>query len=451
MSRDTQTLTHRTPAFVWGYNNTGGLGLGHTARAYQPVPTSLPPDVVDVQGGVEFTVALTRAGEVHTWGGNEAGQLGTPDVRTRRTPARLELPGGARARAIAVGTDHVLVLTRSGNLLAWGSNHWGQLGDGTTEDRHQPVRIRTREIASIAAGNAISVAVTRRGDVLTWGRNNHGQLAQSSEAEREVHTPTAARLPRGTQVRAVDAGRHHLVVLTETGRLLSFGLDGFGHAAPSELHLKSAWGRVRSISAGDEFTLALTNRHVLLGWGQNLNGQLGQGDTLARVHPTAITLPRADGHVIDLQAGARSATVLTSAHEVFTWGETRMGQGGNGQADDNQLKPRRVASLRQERVRSLHGGAHHTVLTAKHGSAVGLLVTPAVATARPGQAVSYRVHEVDKFGTDLGPTHHRVSLQIVDGEAVGRTVRAHTLGTHRVTARADKLTGTASLLIKKDQ
>lgn len=365
MSRDTHTGTGSTPAFAWGYNNTGGLGLGHAARAHQPVRTSLPPGVIDVQGGVEFTVALTRSGEVYSWGGNQAGQLGTPGVRTRRTPAQVRLPGGVRAQAIAVGTDHVLVLTRRGRLVAWGSNHWGQLGDGTTEDRYDPVRIKSDEISSIAAGNGITVAVTKDGDVLSWGRNNRGQLALTGS---EVHRPTAASLPRGTRVRTLDAGRHHLVVVSKDGHVLTFGSDALGQPAPIELEIRSAWGRVRKISAGDEFTLALTSRHLLLAWGQNGHGELGVGDTHPRVQPIVVELPDAKGRVIDIQAGARSATVLTSAGEVYTWGETRMGQGGHGKEVDNQLRPRRIASLRNEPIRQLYGGAHHTVLTARPSS-----------------------------------------------------------------------------------
>lgn len=72
-----ETLIHprRAAAFVWGYDNAGGLGLGHPARAYQPVPAPLPGGTPGVQGG-EFTVARTSSGELYAWGGNMYGQLG---------------------------------------------------------------------------------------------------------------------------------------------------------------------------------------------------------------------------------------------------------------------------------------------------------------------------------------------------------------------------------------
>ena len=87
---------HRAAAFVWGYNNSGGLGLGHSARAYQPVPAQLPDGTADVQGGGEFTVARTSDGELYAWGGNAFGQLGDHTTKTRPGWARVPLPKSTR-------------------------------------------------------------------------------------------------------------------------------------------------------------------------------------------------------------------------------------------------------------------------------------------------------------------------------------------------------------------
>ena len=81
-----------TPAFVWGYNNRGGLGLGHTAQVRRPVATMLPAGTVDVQGGINFTVALTES--------RAAVRLGRQSVRAagrRDDRAALGAGGGAAA------------------------------------------------------------------------------------------------------------------------------------------------------------------------------------------------------------------------------------------------------------------------------------------------------------------------------------------------------------------
>lgn len=447
---DTVVHDRRTPAVVWGYNGTGGLGLGHTATAYRPVRTTVPAGLADLQGGVEFSVALTRGGDVLSWGGNQSGQLAAPGLRGRREPDRVKLSARVQAQAIAAGSDHVLVLGHDRQLLAWGSNHWGQLGDGTTTDRHEPVRLRTKPLTAIAAGNGISVAITADGELLAWGRNTRGQLGLPGATGRkpEVHRPAAVQLPRGTTVKAVDAGRHHVVVLTTAGRVLQFGSDAFGQPAAAQPRLRASWGRVIAISAGDEFTVALTDRRVLLTWGQNGNGQLGLGDTRSRVHPSVVQLPTTRGHVTDILAGARSATVVTSAREVYSWGEARHGQGGGGKVSDDQLKPQLVTRLTRK-VTGLYGGAHHTVITTMAGTAVALRLRPEVTTVRPGQPVTYRIHEVDAFGTDLGVTRRRVHLQLSRGEVSGRSVRSRIPGTHRVVAVAGRLRGTAILVVKK--
>ena len=72
-----------TRGYSWGYNNAAGLGIGNVARALHPVPVELPAGTIDVQGGTDFTVALTSAGQVWAWGGNRYGQLGDGGAQVR--------------------------------------------------------------------------------------------------------------------------------------------------------------------------------------------------------------------------------------------------------------------------------------------------------------------------------------------------------------------------------
>jgi alpha-tubulin suppressor-like RCC1 family protein len=116
----TEILTRppHTAAFAWGYNGSGGLGLGHAARAYQPVPARLPEGTADVQGGGEFTVARTFSGELYAAGGNVYGQLGDGTGETRLAWDRVPLPRGTVITSVQAGTDHVLALTERGEVYA---------------------------------------------------------------------------------------------------------------------------------------------------------------------------------------------------------------------------------------------------------------------------------------------------------------------------------------------
>jgi alpha-tubulin suppressor-like RCC1 family protein len=342
----------RVPAYVWGNNTSGGLGLGHTARVSDPVPTTLPEGTVDVRGGVDFTVARTASGTVYAWGGNESGQLGDGTTDPRRSPAPVALPGDAPAVMIAVGADHVLALTAAGDVLAWGGNSRGQVGDGSGADRLTPQVVHAGGIVSVGAGAGVSAAVTREAGLLTWGRNDSGQLAVPGAADLAV--PTRAVLPPATVVAAVAAGRRHLVVRTRSGQVLMFGVDAHGDPVRGEVGLQQDWGPVRALRAGDDFTLALTTRGVLLAWGANGSGQLGVGDRDDRLAPAVVRIPQPHGPVTDLHAGARSAVAVTDGSAVYAWGEV---------AAEAVLTPRRVPTGDGVVVTGLHGGAHHTVLT----------------------------------------------------------------------------------------
>ena len=353
---------HRASAFVWGYNNSGGLGLGHSARAYLPVPAQLPGGTAGVQGGGEFTVARTASGELYAWGGNMFGQLGDGTTKTRLAWARVPLPGGTVISGVQAGTDHVLALTERGEVYAWGRNHRGQVGCGSTEHQLAPYRVIDGGVTALGAGNAVSAAITREGQLLTWGRNGANQVAAG--ATEDVTTPAAALLPEGVRAVAVDAGYHHIVVLTGAGEVLTFGADPRGRPLPSGVTLRHSWGQVRAVRAGDSFTLALTSRGLLLGWGANSAGQLGVGDQEDRAAPTVVTFPGSAGTVTDFWAGDHSAAALTSNREVYTWGETRFGQGGTGRTDRPQTRPARVTALDGAHLTRVHGGANHVIVTA---------------------------------------------------------------------------------------
>src|ERR1700744_2610828 len=109
MTRDETAST--TNGLAGGHNNLGGLGTGHTAQARKPTHAPVvPAGTVDLQGGTDFTVALTDSGDVFSWGGNARGQLGAGRWRSGRSARQVELP---KIAAISVGAGHVLAATRT--------------------------------------------------------------------------------------------------------------------------------------------------------------------------------------------------------------------------------------------------------------------------------------------------------------------------------------------------
>ncbi len=155
--------------FAWGSNIYGQIGDGTTMPRLTPVRVKLPAGVkvTALREGGQFTLALTTKGQVLAWGDNFDGELGDGTGLNRALPVRVQLPKGVTVTAISAGADSALALTRSGRVLSWGANLVGQLGTGTTPAfRFVPgyVRIpRHTKITSIAAGNGTGYAVTSAG------------------------------------------------------------------------------------------------------------------------------------------------------------------------------------------------------------------------------------------------------------------------------------------------
>lgn len=153
---------------VWacGDGDYGKLGLGNTTRVL--VPTKVEAlegiPVKKVLCGAQFSVALTKDGRVFTWGQDRL--VGQPDARSRNHMRPQQVPALTShfIEEIAVGVDHTLALTSSGDIWAWGNNSDGQLGLGHT---NSPVRepqmvpgLMGKDIRQISAGKSHSAAWT---------------------------------------------------------------------------------------------------------------------------------------------------------------------------------------------------------------------------------------------------------------------------------------------------
>ena len=195
--------------------------------------------VTQVAAGEIHSLALTSTGQLYAFGQNRFGQLGNAtNDKTEEpnpTPTLVSLPGASGpAVQIAAGSFHSLALTSTGELYAFGDNAFGQLGtttnNKTTEPNPGPVLVTlpgaTGPVTQIAAGAYHSLALTSTGQVFAFGSNEFGQLgnATNDKTAEPNPTPTLVMLP-GASGPAVQiaAGGDHSLVLTSTGQLYAFG------------------------------------------------------------------------------------------------------------------------------------------------------------------------------------------------------------------------------------
>ncbi len=254
--------------------------------------------------------------------------MGDGTNTNRSTPVTVNLPPGTEVTAIAGGDDHSLALTSADTVLAWGENNDGELGDGTTTDRSTPITVNLPAgvaVTAIAAHGDHNLALTSTDTMLAWGANFGGQLGDGTTTSKS--TPVNVNLPAGVTITAIAAGDEHSLALTSTGTVLAWG-DNFdgqlgdgtntNRSTPVDVNLPTGV-TVTAITGGNLHSLAVTSTGTVLAWGENSSGQLGDGTTTNSSTPVNVDLPPAttitavaagDAHSLALTAPPTSTTTL---------------------------------------------------------------------------------------------------------------------------------------------
>lgn len=171
-------LTKEGKLYSWGSNSAGQLGLGHLKGVTTPEPITLPIKINSIATGSTHVLAVSSEGKVYGWGSNHFGQLGSKALPYIDSPKLIAFP--EKITAVAAGMHYSLALSISGKVYAWGWNGFGQLGLGDLKARNTPTRIPNLSgVRSIAAGEAHSLA-TSKDQLLGWGSNESGQLGNAA-------------------------------------------------------------------------------------------------------------------------------------------------------------------------------------------------------------------------------------------------------------------------------
>ena len=324
----------------WGDNRSGQLGDGSIK------PRTLPVRVKNLESGViavaatssSRTCALRANGEVLCWGDNSDGQLGDGTTMSRRVPTRVEgLGPGSGVTAIALGGGHACALKSSGAVLCWGSDEFGQIGDGSSRGTRPVTPVAGfgagSGVAAIAAGESHTCAVKFDQSVYCWGRNDDGgQLGDGTTMSRNVPVPVKT-LGVGSGVVSVSTGALHTCATRNDGAVLCWGWNGDGQLGDGStvqrlvpgFTLRTGIG-VSQVNAGFKHTCARVENDAFC-WGDNIWGQIGDGTRTERFFPTLVDL---SASIDSIAVGSFHSCARKITGAITCWGANHEGQLGAG-------------------------------------------------------------------------------------------------------------------------
>ena len=349
--------------WTWGDNWVGQLGLGTWDAYYkEPIRIITTPDLTwatvsaggyweahyanywDPYNHYYYTIALTTDGALWAWGDNRDGQLGIGNDQPQVTTHPHPIPGDNDWATISAHT-HTVALKTNGTLWAWGDNRDGQLGDGTHTSTNAPIPIGTDTTwKTVTAGFSCTMAIKTNGTLWAWGNNWAGQLGIGSRTS----TNEPAQVGRDTDWLTVAPGFAHTVAIKTNGTLWAWGNNrcgAFGDGtltstnAPRQIGTDQDWVAVAAGGEDDldgeyngegirNYTVALKADGTLWAWGDNFDGQLGDGTTEDHIEPEQEFWKDTDWTGIS----TTSIFVMASKTDgsLWAWGGNYEGQLGDG-------------------------------------------------------------------------------------------------------------------------
>jgi alpha-tubulin suppressor-like RCC1 family protein len=324
---------------------------------------------VEVAAGCGHTCATKQDGTVWCWGVNQFGQLGIGTTETHASP--VQVTGlGMPAVDITAGCGHTCARTVDGMVWCWGDNRSGQLGGGSVNPQApSPARVKTLEggVAMVKAGSDHTCALKQDGTVWCWGRDV-GDGATSGEGciEGACDTTPAEITSLGTTVAEVSSGSYHTCARKQDGTLWCWGDNGcwqLGQGATVQLNIPvpaqvSALGAtVAQVGAGRGHTCARKQDGTLWCWGNDEDGQLGNGETPWEWVPAPTQVEALGATVIDISIGLDHSCARIEDGTLWCWGNNWYGQIGTGSMEPVDPLPVEVKAMGTQTVRIATGGA----------------------------------------------------------------------------------------------
>ncbi|KAH0501347.1 E3 ubiquitin-protein ligase HERC2 [Microtus ochrogaster] len=262
-------LSSEGEVYSWGEAEDGKLGHGNRSPCDRPrvIESLRGIEVVDVAAGGAHSACVTAAGDLYTWGKGRYGRLGHSDSEDQLKPKLVEALQGHRVIDIACGSGdaQTLCLTDDDTVWSWGDGDYGKLGRGGSDGCKVPMKIDSLTglgVVKVECGSQFSVALTKSGAVYTWGKGDYHRLGHGSDDH--VRRPRQVQGLQGKKVIAIATGSLHCVCCTEDGEVYTWGDndegqlgDGTTNAIQRPRLVAALQGKkVNRVACGSAHTLA---------------------------------------------------------------------------------------------------------------------------------------------------------------------------------------------------
>jgi len=280
------------------------------------------------------------------------------------------------ASAISAGGFHSCALV-GGQVECWGYNNYGQVGDGTTTQRNNPVLLANpTNVTQLSAGKYHTCALRSNGTVYCWGQNTYGQIGDGTNTNR--HSPTQVRLNAGTYLTdavQVSSGGGHTCAIRSNGTVWCWGYNPFGQLGNNSITSTtypvqaSGINNAAWVAAGHNHSCALLSDNTVWCWGYNAYGEVGDGSTLNRTTPRQVVGPGGSGYltgVTGLSSGRFHSCALLSDGSAYCWGDNDNGELGDGTTTSSSI-PVRAGEI--STAVTVNAGEYHSCVSLQDGTA----------------------------------------------------------------------------------